>query len=1775
MFYYFLIYPIFTNNKNLFFIFYFCINIFIIFTFLLIIYCLYKYSKNIFSLNFSITYLNYVLPLITETFFTPLIYCLWKLFHCKDGYNDVIKDIKCWDDIFFYIFFILGIISTILLIIMSYVHQSVYYDFSVSNNLKSKLIKTTSYPEVVFIYCKIALTIFFIAFDSSSNSQWIKLSVIFCTSLINYYFNNLNPRYANQLVMILHKFFSLFFLWIAFIILIEKIFIVCGIDFNGSLSLVIIGFFLMLIVIIINRNNTLKNSFQVIHTITDSRKYLNFIKEYENILGLSNIDRRSYILLRGHISLYEETCIIENCPLKKYLSYKNKGIDARIFLIEHLELVYKLGIKKFPYSFKLKLSYANFVFEFLNKKINALKILDELEKQNDYNLEKEFLLYRYHKKFEEEPSNADNFQKNNKVDILNEIEFINFFKNFKSLIHESTSLYANFWNELLLSHQNGLENISKLNTIGSKISLNVKEINFYFEKLQKLKPNNLEVISIYSDFCYDILNDKESIKDLKKIINDLEINNKENDTIFADKLDINSLSKQNKVQFIILSSEENKFSNIINISTEAAEIFGYTKEDLLGKKIDILLPNIFIKEHEKLLRAKLIEYNKNLYEGKNNINKFSSKTVKTFAKTKSNYNIPIIFYTLMMITENNEIIFFAAINKSKAYFHTHNEEIKSQICNVMTDNYLKIQGFTPNSVKYLNLSSYLLNSNIEITFCIKQLYEEYLNYLVENSNVTYDDKLKIKKYLIKQYLTKKVINWRKIKFDNYNNNNNNNINNNKDKDKKYYNNISSLNIQSLNNLKFESEEIFYLQVEYFKINNVIVGYNFLLETTNDISLDNKFTLKNNSIKRIRTTKTKENKNDEECYQNVYSPKVGKSRKSHFVHIGNNFIPKTKFNFKFNINKISYYGNEEESKDLAEIIKEKVLQKFSDNDNDKEIESKNNSSYDNFSSDYEEVEDDEYESSSENKKLKENDNNDDNNDKKENNKNNNLNVQNGELNQTRKDSKYIKSFLKTSTLNKNIIQKDDYYHVNLKCIIFQKYDYKNNNFIDIKNYEKISQIDYKLRDISKNKKDDKKVNFSENKLHIATKKLKKSGGGYKFKTEEEKLIKEIEIALHKQESHESFINLLKGSLLNFIILILIGIFLLFFILYLCDMLNEISILINYSYRLLLLSNINTYYVKELILLNNENYTNVPSKLTIDEYKTSVYKTIYDSFNKTHKMIIKLISTTLKISKKNFNIINNTFISIENLGLNKNIINNLTTKMQDAFIDLNTGLFQTISRDTIEIYSLNTDTFYFVRNSLNYMEEPLRLQAYAFLDELFIKVKHIRLYLLIIFCVIFIIFVSLYFLFISLYEKVAKKKESYIELFFQINLNIIKSSLEKCEVFNCKLQKSENEIEDYSLEDLDDNNFVNEKIQNDTKMKARKNSSNKEVKNFKLRVSLILFAFFCYILIIIIYFLLFISKLKLFHQFFHHELLIENQFYIIFNDFREFLFDINALVRKKSALENLNFDLNNIYNRRQESQYYMDTHRTKLPMGYKDKITEFYSKSPCHFMLNDYFTDEEECLKFMNGVSKNGFKLMCNYFIEEIREAKNYYSHYLNENMTFPNLTLVGTDEWNKSWPLDENEKKIFAKLNPINYFNENYHHNLNVMYRNNIRRYFFELKNIIIDCISEYIKKIKTDLIFLLIIYFLVNALFFFFAWIPFLYQLNSVIYKTKNMLNIIPKEVLASLRNIKKVLDIHQNTINENKKNKNNIIENNKKNKHNKNSKNENIHKSIIEINDK
>jgi hypothetical protein len=73
---------------------------------------------------------------------------------------------------------------------------------------------------------------------------------------------------------------------------------------------------------------------------------------------------------------------------------------------------------------------------------------------------------------------------------------------------------------------------------------------------------------------------------------------------------------------------------------------------------------------------------------------------------------------------------------------------------------------------------------------------------------------------------------------------------------------------------------------------------------------------------------------------------------------------------------------------------------------------------------------------------------------------------------------------------------------------------------------------------------------------------------------------------------------------------------------------------------------------------------------------------------------------------------------------------------------------------------------------------------------------------------------------------------------------------------------------------------------------------------------------------------------------------------------------------------------------------------------------------------------------------------------------------------------------------------------------------------------------------------------LMILFFIFFTAFMGLYWIPFIYKQDEDIYKTKNMLSIIPKDVLASLKNISKLLNvgnlsiINNNENNEEKKEK-------------------------------
>ena len=558
-----------------------------------------------------------------------------------------------------------------------------------------------------------------------------------------------------------------------------------------------------------------------------------------------------------------------------------------------------------------------------------------------------------------------------------------------------------------------------------------------------------------------------------------------------------------------------------------------------------------------------------------------------------------------------------------------------------------------------------------------------------------------------------------------------------------------------------------------------------------------------------------------------------------------------------------------------------------------------------------------------------------------------------------------------------------------------------------------------------------------------------------------------------------------------------------------------------------------------MLNNENYTNFPSNENKIDYIKRIKNITSTIFSEMHKSITKIISTTFTLSKKNFEIINNTNIYIYSID-DSFVVHNLSVKKHIGYIEVNTALNNIYKKNINKSIPLDIDIFYYLYNNL---ENEYFLESQIYLDELKIKKKHTKLPITIGFLLIFFIYLLLLFLLNKYIKEVNDKKNSYIEIFYEIDNSIIKYSLFKCKNFIKKISPNkldEIENEDESDENhsfnknletkSNDNNNPDEKDKNVSRVKSIK----KETFNEKVKIIIKIFNFFLFLflykILISIYFFKTMNTYEKSEIYFEHTMKIENKLYSILNDLRSYLFDKNQKIKGNFPLYNLEDNIKSFYLNQTHNFIILNQYRKIIPYNFRNKYNNLKNKhSSCSFMLDNYFLNEEECFNFSNSIAKYGMDCIENYYIELIREAKNYFYKFIeDDNLQKVNLTLKGTNLFDENYPINF----TIDEQNPINYFNDEKIKTINILFLNFLEPYFFQIKNLFLDCMEHYINKIQKYINILIILYFCILLLVFFFIWIPLINKLNNILYKTKKMLSIIPKDVLSNINNISKYLNI-------------------------------------------
>ena len=650
------------NYKMYSFVLYFLVIILFVIFLIITIQVLFSNTSSKFHKYFS-AFIWILIDIITIFLYIPLTEIILMPFNCINGKVLGKENFDtCWKGIH-YLKLILGIIGTILL----FVFNTFMINFSFFPFPKyMSTIRANSDYDIINIIMKF----FIILQNLFITNEYISLSILLFSSFIMFYRCYNEPTYNNNYLEIVLYIKNLLIIWTYFILLISKIF--KNFNINGIIYLLVVGypFIVYLSILIYSEKNMYftylcGNSYDLKDLLNRTKLNIKFINSFIEINKNNrneNEKQRNNIILKGNIKVHNITCINKDCPLKKFLNNEGNFNLQRQCLLNYMNIYFRTGLKIYPKNTSLLILFIYFNY---SKRFNLNSVKTNLFqlKKLKCTLKESFILYFIEQNIKDMKNDKD-FEINNESDNnISQVEIIKEqkYQNLKFLIENSIKLFGEFWDLFSTNITNNL-NTKKLYFLGAKLNKYLNEINNLWEN--ELKNNKIDIeyqdiIQLYSKFLTEILWDKKKSLEVNQKLNEENINFQENYNKLKEEKS-NRISKieeilDNQDYIIFADSDEKGNCKIIQCSASISHFLGYQRYDIIGRPIDIIIPNILIEEHCKFFEEciKILHNEQNSQKDLSFIGNDSNENLKLFiSKSRMGYVFPL--FTSFKIVDNND-----------------------------------------------------------------------------------------------------------------------------------------------------------------------------------------------------------------------------------------------------------------------------------------------------------------------------------------------------------------------------------------------------------------------------------------------------------------------------------------------------------------------------------------------------------------------------------------------------------------------------------------------------------------------------------------------------------------------------------------------------------------------------------------------------------------------------------------------------------------------------------------------------------------------------------------------------------------------------------------------------------------------------------------------------------------------------------------------------------------------------------------------------------------
>ena len=633
-------------------------DIFIIIFFILIalifVFCIFILIQVLFRKSSSkvfescASFIQIIINPLVIFLYIPITEILLMQFKCSNGIIDVIANAeKCWSGIH-YLYVVLGVIFALLFFVCLLFHLLFYFSpfqYHIST------VKINPNNDIILLISKLVFIIRFIWVKDEYLSVVILL-LISLFSLINEY---TNETYNNGLLEKMLNVRNITVFWTYFVLLFSKFFENTNID--GAIYLLLFGYPVLIFLAIIQfQVNESKFSY-IQDNITDVNRYIYqtkyFIKLIDSFLinnknlkyGNELENNKNDILIRGIIKTHIKSCVNEDCPLIKFMQNQGNYNIQKQCLLNYMNIHFNNGIKAFPTNSKIKIYYIQFNY---NKRYNLNGVRTNLTALSKLKMDfkEEFITYCLKQEIKKVENKSIDYNDNNdsefEVDLIDQK-----YRRLKFLIENSTKLYVEFWGIFASNVTNNL-NSQKLYSLGEKLNKYLDEMKYLWSNDLKNKKIDLEhqgIVQLLSKFLKEILWDqKKSINVSKKLNEDHhhrhESKKNDDDNYQTNNNNMDSIL-ENQDYLIFANSNEKGKCKIVQCSNSISFLLGYQKSEIIGKPIEILMPNLFIEGHMKMLENRIKKVSTDQDSKRDSFRESTKKQIFILAQSKIGYLIPL------------------------------------------------------------------------------------------------------------------------------------------------------------------------------------------------------------------------------------------------------------------------------------------------------------------------------------------------------------------------------------------------------------------------------------------------------------------------------------------------------------------------------------------------------------------------------------------------------------------------------------------------------------------------------------------------------------------------------------------------------------------------------------------------------------------------------------------------------------------------------------------------------------------------------------------------------------------------------------------------------------------------------------------------------------------------------------------------------------------------------------------------------------------------------